>query len=212
MRAKNKSFLEDTFILLVIGVIIYVIYNFLFSSDDKIGIEENKTMVEKKIEVDTNKNTVSSDEIITEEIDRSLNEPQKEDSIEIENINKDTDIAVDTTIVEKNTDEKETVKPIIDHQTNEKTSTELFYKDIEEKIYANIEKNVDKNLIKNGEFINIRVTILKDGRDEQLTFMGGNKEYFNLIRSSIVQVFPVKIDETLKEDFPRYFRMKIEIK
>lgn len=214
MRARNKSFLEDTFILFVIGVIIYVIYSFLFSSNEKIDIEENKTMIEKKVEADTNEEPISieKDKVIPEEIEKSVMESQKEDSIEIENINKDTNISVDTTIVEKNTDEKENLKPIIDNKSNEKTSTEFFYKDIEEKIYENIEKNVDKSMIKNGEFINIRVTILKDGKYEQLTFMDGNKEYFNLIRSSIVQAFPVKIDETLKEDFPRYFRMKIEIK
>ena len=85
-------------------------------------------------------------------------------------------------------------------------------KSIEDKIYANIESNVDKTLIKDNAFVNIRVTILKDGRYEQLTFMDGSKDNFELFRSSITQVFPLKINDSLKENFPRYFRMKIEIK
>ena len=88
----------------------------------------------------------------------------------------------------------------------------IFYKSIEDKIYANIESNVDKTLIKDNAFVNIRVTILKDGRYEQLTFMDGSKDNFELFRSSITQVFPLKINDSLKENFPRYFRMKIEIK
>lgn len=210
MRARNKSFLEDIFILLVIGVIIYVIYNFLFSSDEKTEIVNNTT-IETKFERNTNNESISieKEKVIPEEMDKSINESQKEDSVQIENISKDPD--KDTTVVEENMDLKEIVKPI-NHQTGERPTIELFYKNIEEKIYTNIEKNIDRNLIKNGELIDIKLTILKDGRYEQLTFVDGNKEYFNLIKDSILQVFPVKINESLKEDFPRYFRMEIKIK
>ena len=37
-----------------------------------------------------------------------------------------------------------------------------------------------------------------------------NNENFELIKSSITQSFPVIIDDSLKANFPRYFRMKIE--
>ena len=95
---------------------------------------------------------------------------------------------------------------------SEISDVELFFRNIEEKIYANIEKNIDQTSIKNNAFVNIRVTILKDGRYEQLTFMDGSKDNFELFKPSITQVFPLQMNDTLKENFPRYFRMKIEIK
>ena len=79
-----------------------------------------------------------------------------------------------------------------------------------EKYALNIDKNIDKSLIKKGEFVNLRLTIFKDGRYEQLTLIEGNNENFELIKSSITQSFPVIIDDSLKANFPRYFRMKIE--
>ena len=35
MRGKNKSFIEDTIILFVIGIIIYAVYSFFFASDEE---------------------------------------------------------------------------------------------------------------------------------------------------------------------------------
>jgi hypothetical protein len=93
--------------------------------------------------------------------------------------------------------------------TDPKVKVELFYKTIKEKIYRNIDKNVDKNKIKVGEHVEFRLTILKDGGYEQLSSTKGDKDYFELFRSSIKEAFPVKIDNSLKESFPRYFRMEI---
>ena len=121
MRGKNKSFLEDVFILFVVGILIFAIYSIFFSSDEKAKIE-------------------------------------------------------------------------------------AFYQTIREKINSNI----DKSALKRGEYINIRLTLLKDGRYEQLTFMDGNKEYFELVKSSIYKAFPVVMPNEIKNNFPRYFRMKIE--
>lgn len=53
---------------------------------------------------------------------------------------------------------------------------------------------------------------MKSGKAEQLILLEGNNEYFELIKPSINQAFPVNIDESLKQSFPRYFRMKIEFK
>ena len=58
MKAKNKSFLEDIFILFILGILIYFIYSFFFSSDEKVEIEENKTTIEKKIEAIINKEPI----------------------------------------------------------------------------------------------------------------------------------------------------------
>jgi hypothetical protein len=110
--------------------------------------------------------------------------------------------------VEKPTTETPNVQTT--QELEEKAKVEAFYSTIREKIYANINKNVDKSLIKNGEFVSIKLTVLKDGNYEQLTFIEGNKEYFELFRSSIKEAYPVKIDDSLKNNFPRYFRMKIE--
>jgi hypothetical protein len=101
-------------------------------------------------------------------------------------------------------------KPAVE-LSDEKAKMVLFNQSIEQKIYSIIERNVDKNLIKNYDYANIRLTILKDGTYEQLTFIDGNKNYFNLVKSSISQAFPVEMDSSLKNNFPRYFRMKIQI-
>ena len=206
MRGKNKSFLEDTFILLIIGILIYSIYSFFFSSNEEDLINENITTVEKNIEKPTikeqNSDEIKSDESILEEEkkDEKLiieEKIQNEDKEEVEK-NKETSLIEETKVVKK----------VESSDIAEKDNVELFFETIREKIY----KNIEATPINNGEHINIRVTILKDGRYEQLTLMDGNKEYFELIKPSIYKVFPVKIDDSLKENFPRYFRMKIEAK
>lgn len=93
---------------------------------------------------------------------------------------------------------------------NEIISIEQFFKNFEKKVYENINKNVDKSLLRSGQFVNIKVTFLKDGNFEQLTFVSGNIGYFNLIKSSIEESFPVFINNSVKNNFPRYYRMSIE--
>jgi len=199
LRAKNKSFIEDILVIIVVGAIIYAIYSFFFSSEEKVEIEENKTTIENRIE--PNKEVTSTEikkeeEIVSTQIEKSINQPQKEVLSQIEN-------------TEPKVEVKEIEKPAIE-QTDEKARVEFFYKGIRENINANISKNIDKSQIKSGEFVSIKLTILKSGKYEQLSLSEGNSEYFNLIRSSITDAFPVKIDDTLKDSFPRYFRMKIE--
>ncbi|MCG3719820.1 hypothetical protein L5F50_11555, partial [Aliarcobacter butzleri] len=94
--------------------------------------------------------------------------------------------------------------------TNDKTNVDQFFKNFERKVYDNINKNVDKSALRSGQFVNIRVTFLKDGGYEQLTYISGNMGYFNLIKSSIEESFPVVIEDSIKGHFPRYYRMKIE--
>ncbi|MFW0692987.1 hypothetical protein [Aliarcobacter butzleri] len=94
--------------------------------------------------------------------------------------------------------------------TNDKTNVDQFFKNFERKVYDNINKNVDKSALRSGQFVNIRVTFLKDGGYEQLIYVSGNIGYFNLIKSSIEESFPVVIEDSIKGHFPRYYRMKIE--
>jgi len=85
-----------------------------------------------------------------------------------------------------------------------------FFQNLEKKISSNIKKIFDSSNFQEGDFVNIRITILKSGKYEQLTFVSGNKKYFEQIENSIKQAFPLQIDTSLKKYFPRYYRLKIE--
>lgn len=227
MRGKNKSLLEDILILFTGGVLIYFTYSFFFSSNEKEEIIENPQTIEKKEETITPQpiiNEIKKEEItlpkvenkVESKIDNKVEEIQKEKPLQKveENTTKASPITpIPTPVVVEKTVQKEPEKPAVIEQTKElddKARIDAFYKTIKEKIYLNIDKNIDKSLIKKGEFVNLRLTIFKDGRYEQLTLIEGNNENFELIKSSITQSFPVIIDDSLKANFPRYFRMKIE--
>ena len=202
MKAKNKSFIEDVVILFILGIIIYFIYSFFFSTEEKVEIVENKTTIEKEINIPTPKEPIineikKEEEIISTPIVPTPVETPKVETPKVEN----TVEPKANTLIE----EKISTSEI----TDQKVKVELFYKTIKEEIYKNIDKNVDKSKIKVGEHVEFRLTILKDGGYEQLNSTKGNKDYFELFRSSIKEAFPVKIDNSLKESFPRYFRMEI---
>lgn len=216
MKTKNKSFLEDIFIISIVGILIYSIYSFFFSSEEKVEITETKTSIEKKIDAIIHKepvvNEIKKEEpIVTppkvEETNTPVVETPKEVLAPVENVVE----TKETPVVEEKIEQKEVEEKTVPVEVNDqKAKVELFYKTIREQIYANIHKNVDKNQIRTGEAVEIRLTILKDGGYEQLSSTKGDNEYFELFRSSIKEAFPVKIDNSLKESFPRYFRMKIE--
>ena len=227
MRGKNKSLLEDILILFTGGVLIYFTYSFFFSSNEKEEIIENPQTIEKKEETITPQpiiNEIKKEEItlpkvenkVESKIENKVEEIQKEKPLQKveENTTKASPITpIPTPVVVEKSVQKEPEKPAVIEQTKElddKARIDAFYKTIKEKIYLNIDKNIDKSLIKKGEFVNLRLTIFKDGRYEQLTLIEGNNENFELIKSSITQSFPVIIDDSLKANFPRYFRMKIE--
>lgn len=205
MKAKNKSFIEDVVILFILGIIIYFIYSLFFSTEEKVEkveIVENKTTIEKKINIPTPKEPIineikKEEEIISTPIVPTPVEAPKVETTKVEN----TVEPKANTLIEEKVSTPEL--------TDQKVKVELFYKTIKEEIYKNIDKNVDKSKIKVGEHVEFRLTILKDGGYEQLNSTKGNKDYFELFRSSIKEAFPVKIDNSLKESFPRYFRMEI---
>lgn len=218
MRGKTKSFFEDTFILLIVAVLIYGIYSFFFASEEEVKLEEPKVVIENKLETNTYKEPVVNEIKTPTEIKSEPNNPEKieekvietpkVEAVQKEQIEEQIKEKIEPVKVEKTTTETPNVQTT--QELEEKAKVEAFYSTIREKIYANINKNVDKSLIKNGEFVSIKLTVLKDGNYEQLTFVEGNKEYFELFRSSIKEAYPVKIDDSLKNNFPRYFRMKIE--
>lgn len=215
MKTKNKSFLEDIFIISIVGILIYSIYSFFFVSEEKVEITETKTSIEKKIDAIIHKEPVVNEikkekEVVTPPKVEEPNTPVVETSKEVlapaENVVETKETPVIEEKIEPKVEEK--IAPV--EVNDQKAKVELFYKTIKEQIYANIHKNVDKNQIKTGEAVEIRLTILKDGGYEQLSSTKGDNAYFELFRSSIKEAFPVKIDNSLKESFPRYFRMKIE--
>ena len=227
MRGKNKSLLEDISILFIGGILIYFTYSFFFSSNEKEEIIEPQQSIEKKEETtpaqpiinEIKKEEITSPKVenkVESKIENKVEEIQKEKPLQKveENTTKASPITpIPTPVVVEKSVQKEPEKPAVIEQTKElddKARIDAFYKTIKEKIYLNIDKNIDKSLIKKGEFVNLRLTIFKDGRYEQLTLIEGNNENFELIKSSITQSFPVIIDDSLKANFPRYFRMKIE--
>lgn len=233
MRGKNKSLLEDTVIIFVVAILIYGLYTFFFSSNEIEQIE-NKTALEEKIE--TVKEIIKEEnnsQKIENKVENINITPENKNITETQNVTK-IEQKIETTeqtikeennspkIENKNSSEistvtkEESIKPKIIEPlkptesnitlTDEKAKIELFYQNIR----GQINSNIDKSTLKSGEFINIRLTILKDGRYEQLTFIEGNKEYFELLKPSINKTFPIEIPNDIKNNFPRYFRMKIE--
>ena len=129
---------------------------------------------------------------------------------------KDNDHKDETILLEpKTTLETKTLEDVKTDENSEEVHHEVsniddFFDRFEKKVYSNIDRNFDKTTFKRGDFVNIRVTILKDGSYEQLTFLNGNSDYFNKVKPQIEEIFPLKIEENLKTHFPRYYRMKID--
>ncbi len=205
MKKNNKTFVEDSIILLFISISIYAIYSFILSSDEnftittKEKIQEDTRYEVKKQEDNTQKGKNVLENIAKAKVFLGL----KEEEIEEQTIFPTEEI------VEKNTLEIKD-KKYTNYTFNKRyTNVNSFYEDIQENIYSNIQSNVDKSNIP-AQSVKIRITILKDGNYEQLKFMGGNKQYFDAIKSSILEIFPVNIDKNILNKFPRYFRMTVK--
>ena len=123
---------------------------------------------------------------------------------------KDNDHKDETILLEPKTVEDVKTDENSEEVHHEVSNIDDFFDRFEKKVYSNIDRNFDKTTFKRGEFVNIRVTILKDGSYEQLTFLNGNSDYFNKVKPQIEEIFPLKIEENLKSHFPRYYRMKID--
>jgi len=165
------------------------------------NLKEEKTQEEEKVNEDLSRN----DTILEEEIKEAAQEEvatleeNKEnlltnsDSIkeEQEENNQENSLNETNEIVTKPLNElkDETRK------SNTFTTKNLnsFFQNLEKKISSNIKKNLNSSNFKEGEFVNIRVTILKSGKYEQLTFINGNKEYFNKMFKHLEQVILIRL-------------------
>jgi hypothetical protein len=180
----------------------------LKQEDIKDKVVENKVVENKVVE---NKVVENIDE---QRVENKLATEQKHEE-PVQEI-KDNDHKDETILLEpKTTLETKTLEDVKTDENSEEVNHEVsniddFFDRFEKKVYSNIDRNFDKTTFKRGEFVNIRVTILKDGSYEQLTFLNGNSDYFNKVKPQIEEIFPLKIEENLKTHFPRYYRMKID--
>ena len=177
--------------------------------------QEQTTKNEENISTENrNIEALKQEEIKDKVVENKLATEQKNEE-PVQQI-KDNDHKDETILLEpKTTLETKTLEDVKTDENSEEVHHEVsniddFFDRFEKKVYSNIDRNFDKTTFKRGEFVNIRVTILKDGSYEQLTFLNGNNDYFNKVKPQIEEIFPLKIEENLKSHFPRYYRMKID--
>lgn len=198
IMGKIRKLSEDIIVLSVIGVVLYGIYSlFLNSSDDT--ITEKEELIIKDYNISKEKITKKSDEIIINKV---------EDNISVvKNIKK-------TEIIIKDKNEKKDIKntKILEKKVKSVDLRVLraFLIDTQNKVRNNIRYNIDDNGTIIKKDLNFKVTILKDGGYEQLTFVDGDLDLFEKNRENILKIFPLKITDNISDDFPRYFRVKIK--
>lgn len=185
--------------------------------------QEQTTKNEENISTENRNIEALKQEEIKDKVVENVVEQRVENKLATEQKNeepvqqiKDNDHKDETILLEpKTTLETKTLEDVKTDENSEEAHHEVsniddFFDRFEKKVYSNIDRNFDKTTFKRGEFVNIRVTILKDGSYEQLTFLNGNSDYFNKVKPQIEEIFPLKIEENLKTHFPRYYRMKID--
>ena len=185
--------------------------------------QEQTTKNEENISTENRNIEALKQEEIKDKVVENVVEQRVENKLATEQKNeepvqqiKDNDHKDETILLEpKTTLETKTLEDVKTDENSEEVNHEVsniddFFDRFEKKVYSNIDRNFDKTTFKRGEFVNIRVTILKDGSYEQLTFLNGNSDYFNKVKPQIEEIFPLKIEENLKSHFPRYYRMKID--
>ncbi len=196
MNGKTKSFLEDTFITVIILLVISVIYY----------ISSSYFFQETETETQNTQLIVNSNNTDTINIETIAEEKKSEEIIEnIEEVKK-----IDTTSIsiQKETPNTEEINKKKEKTVNLK-KLKLFLDDIQEKISQNIVYSTDINTTQNN-LLNIRITLLKSGEYEQLTFIDGNKSIYEANKENIVKIFPLTIDEDIIEEFPRYIRIQLK--
>jgi hypothetical protein len=188
-----------------------------------LNTQEQTTKNEENISTDNKNTEVFKQEEIKDKVVENIVEERVENKLVTEQKQeepvhqiKDNEHKDETILIEpKTTLETKALEDVKTDENSEEVHHEVsniddFFNKFEKKVYSNIDRNFDKTSFKRGEFVNIRVTILKDGSYEQLTFLNGNSDYFNKVKPQIEEIFPLKIEENLKTHFPRYYRMKID--
>ena len=199
MNGRMKSFIEDTVISIVIIMIIvtlyYVISNFMLNNDEV--VEEKKVAIvidEEKVQ-EKNATIIIDDKIEenletneTKDTNQTMSDKKKVNSIEKQLIS----------------DEKE--------KKVDREKLKSFINNLEENIAKSIDYNLDENSTNQEEYLKIRVTLLKSGDYEQLTFVEGNEKLFEKNKENITNTFPLSINKDIIEEFPRYIRIELKKK
>lgn len=223
MQGKTKSFFEDTIIVLVLAVIIIVGYTLYNKYQDKTSIDETLNTTAKSIEkfvtiikkvpleiqklLKTEQNS-SNNVLFVDNNTTNIKKVNIEKQIDINNtIHKIQTIIEDvniSSITVSNTEEKTIAKETLDV-----TLLRDFLKNLKSKLRQSIVQNNELNVTKNKK-LRFRITLLKDGNYEQLTFLGGDKELFETNKENILENFPVEIDSSIQQEFPRYIRINLK--
>jgi len=209
MQGKMKSFFEDTGIILVLSATIYGGY-YLYTTfpNDTPNIKNTKSSQEKIVIkqddiVDLNKSKFSNESNLTKTF-------KKED----EQVNKKIEI------IEKSIEKKEIVKvptPAVIKEEVEIKKEKNVDLGILRSFLRNLKFNIARNIVKRDDLnstisqeLKIRITVLKDGSYEELIFVSGDKVLFDINKENILKVFPLHIEDSIKDDFPRYVRLSIK--
>ncbi len=227
MKRKIKGFFEDSLIVIILITIIYGSYSYFFD-DSMDNFEASQTIIQTNDEPKQDIKEMSQDEaikdVITDEnpdIETENRTPpaliQNNQETKSTTEQKEETVESKTPVLKENNSSLKREINLIENSKLEKSSSneeqiekEKFYLDLKNKILSNIDKNFDKSSLNEITSTDIRVTILKDGRIEQLIMTSGNEKLFNSIKNSIYNSFPVEISPSLKGIFPRYYRLKIE--
>ena len=223
MQGKTKSFFEDTIIILVLAVIIIVGYTLYSKYQDKTSIDETLNSTSKSIE-----KFITIIKKVPLEIQKILNAEQNSysevlfadtNTTNIKQINVEEQIDVNNTIQKiAPTIEDVNISSVTVSNTVEKTIAKEtldvillrdFLKSLKSKLRKSIVQNSELNVTKNQK-LRFRITLLKDGSYEQLKFIGGDKELFETNKENILQNFPVEIDSSIQQEFPRYIRINLQ--
>ncbi len=223
MQGKTKSFFEDTIIVLVLAVIIIAGYTVYNKYQEKTSIDETLNSTAKSIE-----KFITIIKKVPLEIQKILNAEQNSNSevlfadtntTNIKKINVEEQIDVNNTIQKiaptiedvniSSVTVSNTVEKTIARETLDVTLLRDFLKSLKSKLRKSIVQNSELNVTKNQK-LRFRITLLKDGNYEQLKFIGGDKELFETNKENILQNFPVEIDSSIQQEFPRYIRINLQ--
>ncbi len=194
MHGRTKSFFEDSVIIIIVIVLLYGIYSFFdsFTQEDK----NNPIKIEKA--------TPQEEPVKSTILEKQVKEEQTEDKVIIQ-------------VPQLSKVEEDKKKVVVEKKEKNVDLRMLraFLIETKMKIRNNIvvpSFNSDLNTTNEDNFLSFRLTILKDGSYEQLTYVSGNKKLFEMNKENITKMFPLSIDNRIKDDFPRYFRVKLENK
>lgn len=227
MHGRTKSFFEDLFVLLLLLLTAGAIYFFFFNNDE---VKPSVTQNVNTLQIEQEKNDTAIETTPTIKLDSQSNETVQEEQEETQNNPSSLEENIKETNLEQNANEaplekkieiiekKEQNAQLIQEEKqasniDEKTSVDL---QVLQKFLVETKQKIKEKIVfdsietDNSNFLSIRITVLKNGTYEQLTFIDGNKIIFDNNIDTITSIFPLTIDKKIQPDFPRYLRYRFE--